>query len=613
MVIVGISAFYHDSAAAIIKDGQILAAAQEERFTRKKHDSAFPEQALHYCLSSQNLTWKDVDAVVYYDKPWLKFERILETYYALAPKGAASFRAGLPVWIKEKALLPRLIRKYIPHDVPLKFSSHHMSHAASAFFPSPFESAAVLTLDGVGEWATATISHGKGKELSILKEMNFPHSVGLLYSAFTQYCGFKVNSGEYKLMGLAPYGNHGSEKVEFYKKQIKNELCHIYEDGGVWLNQDYFRYTTGLEMVNGEKWEKLFQLPQRAGESTLTQDYCDLALAIQEVTEEIVIKLAKTALKITGEKNLCLAGGVALNCVANGALLRNHVCSDLWVQPASGDAGGAVGCALAFYYSHNVKRKVDSEDSMSGSYLGPDFKAEEIKKILDNEQIVYAEIRNPDEYCSVVSDLIQHGNVVGWFQGRMEFGPRALGGRSILADPRSPDIQKTLNLKIKYRESFRPFAPSVIEEDASTLFEAGWKSPYMLLVDKVKANLNFPLPDGYASKGLMEKLYFIRSKLPSITHLDYSARVQTVHKKTNPLYHNLISSFKAKTGYGCLVNTSFNVRGEPIVGSPEDAIRCLFQTEMDTLAIGPFVIEKKNQTQDLITTWKNKPSAYALD
>ena len=613
MKILGISAFYHDSAAALIVDGKIVAAAQEERFTRKKHDSSFPSHAAEYCLATGHTAWDQLDAVVYYDKPWLKFERILETYYALAPKGAASFRAGLPVWIKEKALLPRLIHEHVPKGVPLKFSSHHLSHAASAYYPSPFDSAAILTLDGVGEWATATIGHGKQGELRLLREMNFPHSVGLLYSAFTQYCGFKVNSGEYKLMGLAPYGRHGHELVESYKQKIKSSLCHVYDDGGIWLDQNYFAYTTGLEMVNHSNWEKLFGIPARQAESPLTQAYCDLALAIQQVTEEIVVKLARTARAITGEPNLCLAGGVALNCVANGVLMREKIFDHIWIQPAAGDAGGAPGAALAYYYAQPQKtRPSPIEDGMQGSYLGPEFSPEEIQLLLRNENVVFEELE-PSALCARSAELLSQQQVVGWFQGRMEFGPRALGGRSILGDPRAPDMQKKLNLKIKYREGFRPFAPSVLAEDAKELFEGGWASPYMLLVDQVRPQLRKPLPSDYQDWPLDKRLYFLRSTLPSITHLDYSARVQTVHRDTNPLYHNLITHFKALTGVGVVVNTSFNVRGEPIVGSPHDALRCLFQTEMDALAIGPFLIQKKNQSPTLLADWKEKPSAQALD
>lgn len=613
MKILGLSAYYHDSAAALIIDGNIIAAAQEERFTRKKHDAGFPTHASAYCLREGGITWKDLDAVVYYDKPWLKFERILETYYALAPRGAASFRAGLPVWVKEKALMPYLLGKQIPKKIPIKYSSHHLSHAASAFYPSPFSSAAVLTIDGVGEWATATIAHGHGEKLELLREMKFPHSLGLLYSAFTQFCGFKVNSGEYKLMGLAPYGRHGHADVEKYKSLITTNLCHVYEDGGIWLDQKYFDYATGLEMVQRPLWEQLFGMPTRAPESPLDQRYCDLALAIQQVTEDVVLKLARTACQLTGERNLCLAGGVALNCVANGVIKRSGIVDGLWIQPAAGDAGGALGAALAYYFAHPNHTRTNTADAMQGSYLGPAFDDREIEKELQNGKIVFTALSDEAQLCKQTASLISQGQVVGWFQGRMEFGPRALGARSILGDPRAPDMQKKLNLKIKYREGFRPFAPSVLAEDAGTIFEGGWESPYMLLVDGVSNDLRHPLPPDYQSWPLDQRLYFPRSQLPSITHLDFSARVQTVHKTTNPRYHLLLSEFKALTGFGLVVNTSFNVRGEPIVGTPHDAIRCLFQTEMDALVIGNFIIEKRHQSEEVLASWRALPSALALD
>jgi carbamoyltransferase len=612
--ILGVSAYYHDSAAALIVDGHIVAAAQEERFTRKKHDAGFPAQAAAYCLRAGNLSWQDLDAVVYYDKPWLKFERILETYYALAPRGAASFRAGIPVWVKEKALLPNLLGKQIPKKVPIKYSSHHLSHAASAFYPSPFTSAAVLTIDGVGEWATATIAHGRGEKLEILRELKFPHSLGLLYSAFTQFCGFKVNSGEYKLMGLAPYGRHGHADVEKYKNLITTHLCHVYDDGGIWLDQHYFDYATGLEMVQRPLWEKLFGMPTRAPESPLDQRYCDLALAIQQVTEDVVLRLARTACQLTGERNLCLAGGVALNCVANGAIKRSGLVDGLWIQPAAGDAGGALGAALAYYYAHpGVTRSVVVGDAMQGSYLGPAFTNEEIKHELQKGDVAFTPLSDEAQLCQQTADLLAQGKVVGWFQGRMEYGPRALGARSILGDPRAPDMQKKLNLKIKYREGFRPFAPSVLAEDAVELFDGGWESPYMLLVDGVAEKMRHPLPADYQEWPLDKRLYFPRSQLPSITHLDFSARVQTVHRSTNPRYHQLLSAFKALTGFGLVVNTSFNVRGEPIVATPHDALRCLFQTEMDALVIGDFIIEKSRQSESLIVAWRKLPIALALD
>lgn len=611
MNILGISAFYHDSAAALLKSGEIIAAAQEERFTRKKFDESFPVNAVAYCLKEARLSWNDISAVVFYDKPWLKFERILETYYALAPHGAASFRAGLPVWIKEKALLPRMVRTHVPGNVPLKFSSHHLSHAASAFYPSPFSGAAILTMDGVGEWSTCSIAHGTERTLKIIREMSFPHSVGLLYSAFTQYCGFKVNSGEYKLMGLAPYGVDGGESVERYKRLIKTHLVHIYEDGGIWLDQQYFSYATGLEMVNRESWQKLFGIPLRSADDPLSQPYCDLALAIQQVTEEIVVKLASTARAITGERQLCLAGGVALNCVANSVLRRSKIFDDIWIQPAAGDAGGALGAALAYHYAHEQhSRRVDSHDSMKGAFLGPAHSSAEIKAELDSHGVSFS---TPSQIAKASAELIADGQVLGWFQGRMEFGPRALGSRSILADPRSAEMQKKLNLKIKFRESFRPFAPSVLAEDAAEFFQDGHTSPYMLLIDHLKDELRHPLPSDYAQRSLEERLYFVRSQLPAITHLDFSARLQTVHQHTNPLYHELISEFKKLTGQGMVVNTSFNVRGEPIVESPHDALACFFTTEMDALALGPFLIQKSQQTSAVRERFLSRKQEFALD
>ncbi len=612
--ILGVSAFYHDSAAALLINGEIVAAAQEERFSRKKHDSDFPSLAIHECLKIGNINLNQIDAVIYYDKPWLKFERILETYYALAPRGAASFRAGLPVWLKEKAMLPRLIRKHIPKNIPLKFSHHHLSHAASSFYPSPFESAAIMTLDGVGEWSTATIAHGLGKSLKIIRELHFPHSIGLLYSAFTQYCGFKVNSGEYKLMGLAPYGRHGHERIHYYVSQIKTHLCHIFEDGSIWLDQTYFSYTTGLEMVNRHQWERLFGFPIRESEAGLTQEYCDLALAIQIVTEEIVIKMARTARILTGEKNLCLAGGVALNCVANAALLRAKVFDNVWIQPAAGDAGGALGAALAFYFSQTKsERFIKEQDSMRGAYLGPSFDDQTIKKILIENEISFHHFDAESDLTKNVAERISQGEIIGWFQGRMEFGPRALGARSILADPRSPEMQKKLNLKIKFREGFRPFAPSVLSEDLKDYFDGAFHSPYMLLVDTLKPTLCHPWPSDYQEWPLDKRLYYLRSHVPAITHLDYTARVQSVHKETNPLYHSLISEFKKITGLSMVVNTSFNVRGEPIVGSPFDALKCFFQTDMDALCIGSFVISKNDQNCKTSDFFKSQQSAYGLD
>ncbi|KPM48226.1 carbamoyltransferase family protein [Jiulongibacter sediminis] len=607
MKILGISAFYHDSAAAIIENGEIIAAAQEERFTRKKHDPGFPKNAVEFCLKYAGLSLSELDAIVFYDKPLLKMERLLETYYAFSPKGLRSFLTAIPVWLKEKMFLKKMlytelfeIEKFDKKKVKLLFPEHHLSHAASAFYPSPYEDAAILTLDGVGEWATASIGHGQGKNLTILKELKFPHSLGLLYSAFTYFLGFRVNSGEYKLMGLAPYGRHGSKEVDEYKRIIKEELIEIYDDGSIWLNQNYFNYATGLRMVYDDKWEKLFGFPTRPAESQLEQKHCDLGLAIQEITEEIVILMAKEAQKITGSKNLVMAGGVALNCVANGKLQNAGIFENVYIQPAAGDAGGALGAALAAnYLVFDQERKVDSQkmDEMSGSYLGPMFSDLETELTSKKYKAKYTRFESFEELSKETASLIADGNVIGWFQGRMEFGPRALGARSILGDPRNPEMQKKLNLKIKYREGFRPFAPSVLAEDVEEYFECKTSSPYMLLVHGVQQKRRNQTPDNYESLPILDKLYFLRSDLPSITHIDYSARIQTVHKETNPRYYQLISDFKDKTGVGVVVNTSFNVRGEPIVCTPEDAYRCLMRTEMDYLVIGNYLFDKKEQPE----------------
>jgi len=602
MNILGISAFYHDSAACLIQDGKIIAAAQEERFTRKKHDDKFPVEATKYCLELAGLEIDDLSAVVFYDKPFLKFERLLETYLSFAPRGVRSFITAMPVWLKEKMFLKKLIYdelknvgEYTKSEVNLLFPEHHLSHAASAFYPSPFEEAAILTVDGVGEWATASICHGKGKEITLLRELKFPHSLGLLYSAFTYYLGFKVNSGEYKLMGLAPYGNPKSKLVEEYISKIKNELVDIRDDGSIWLNQKYFDYATGLRMTNEKKWEDLLGFPRREGEGELEQHEADLALAIQKVTEEVVIKLAKTAKKLTGAKAICLAGGVALNCVANGKLQNEGIFEEIYIQPAAGDAGGSVGAALAaFHIFFENERTVEKPDSMQGSFLGPEFHPIDVERSLKKFHAVYKEYSGADLYKKV-AELLDKGNVVGWFQGRMEFGPRALGARSIIADPRRVDMQKKLNLKIKYRESFRPFAPSVLAEDVAEYFELETDSPYMLLVQPVQKGRREPLPKGYHAMPLRKKLAVKRSDLPAITHIDFSARVQTVHRETNPRYWSMINAFKERTGFGLVVNTSFNVRGEPIVCIPEDAYRCFMNTEMDYLVIGDYVFSKIDQ------------------
>ncbi len=617
--ILGISAFYHDSASAILNDGEIVVACQEERFTRKKHDSSFPINSIRYCLNYSGFSINELDAVVFYEKPFLKFERLLTTYYVFAPKGLPSFLNAIPVWIKEKLFMKNLILKELSKienfdkkKLKLLFSQHHLSHAASAFFPSPFKESAILTIDGVGEWSTASISFGKDNSITVLKEMNFPHSVGLLYSAFTYYLGFKVNSGEYKLMGLAPYGDPTSERVKKYKDLIYENIVDVKDDGSIWLNQDYFDYSTGLRMVKEEKWEKLFGFFPRKPESEIEQQHCDLALAIQQITEEIVFKMAETAKKLTGSKYLCLAGGVALNCVANGKLVKKGIFEDIWVQPAAGDAGGAIGSAYAVYHMYFGKeRKVHNIDGMQGAYLGTEYSDLDILKTLRKYKASYTYFEDFDDLCDVVSELLSQGKVVGWFQGRMEWGPRALGNRSILGDARNPEMQKRLNLKIKFRESFRPFAPSVIYEDVRDYFDIDRPSPYMLFIADVVDKRRNPLPDGYNKLSVRDKLYFIRSDIPAITHLDYSARLQTVHEETNPKYYNLLKKFKEKTGYSVIVNTSFNVRGEPIVCSPEDAYRCFMRTDMDFLVLGNFLLDKKKQPE-----WKEEKDwreEYGLD
>jgi carbamoyltransferase len=604
IAILGISAFYHDSAAALVVDGKIVAAAQEERFTRKKHDPGFPINAVKYCLEEAGIDSADLKAVAFYDKPILKFERLLETYYAVTPKGLQSFISSMPVWLKEKMFLKKLIKdelltlgKIDFSKVPLLFPEHHLSHAASAFYPSPYEEAAILTIDGVGEWATASICYGKGKDITILKEQQFPHSLGLLYSAFTYFLGFKVNSGEYKLMGLAPYGDPRSPDVDQYVDIIKANLADIKSDGSLWLNQDYFDYATGLRMVYDSKWEKLFGFARRLPEAELEAKHCNLGLAIQRVTEEVVINMAKEAQRLIGARHLVMAGGVALNCVANGKLHDAGIFQGIFIQPAAGDAGGALGAALTAYHAYFEKeRKVATGlDSMEGSYLGPAFSEKEITGVMRRYKATARSYAFDHEFYHKVGEYIDQGKVVGWFQGRMEFGPRALGARSILGDPRSPETQKKLNLKIKYRESFRPFAPAVLAEDVSEYFEHEDVSPYMLMVKPVKKSRRKALPTGYNQLPLREKLYTLRSDLPSITHIDFSGRIQTVHKETNPRFWELIHTFKSMTGYGVVVNTSFNVRGEPIVCTPEDAYRCFMRTEMDVLVVENFIFLKEEQ------------------
>ncbi len=625
--VLGISAYYHDSAAALLIDGEIIAAAHEERFTRKKHDMSFPMNAARYVLSEADLSVSDLSAIAFYDKPYIKFERLLETYHAFAPRGLQSFLAAVPVWIKEKLFMKKMLWEALAaisgetllRKPPLFFPEHHLSHAASAFYPSPFDKAAILTIDGVGEWATTTICLGEGKDISILKELPFPHSIGLLYSAFTYYCGFKVNSGEYKLMGLAPYGGYQSgDRVKNIKKLILEHLIDIRQDGSILLNMEYFQYPTGLRMCDDEKWETLFQFPKRQPESQLTQPYMDMALAIQQVTEEIILKLADTAVKLTGISKLVMAGGVALNCVANGKLLASGIIDDLWIQPAAGDAGGAVGAALAVHFIGGRKeRNIGGEgtDRMHGAYLGPEFSDQDVVRLCRKYQAPNSYFHDFQELADKVADILAKGEIVGWFQGRMEYGPRALGNRSILGDPRDPAMQKKLNLKIKYREGFRPFAPSVLAEDATEYFDLQAPSPYMLIVAQVKEKrCNPPLEeqhDAALSVDVFHRLYHPRSDIPAVTHIDYSARVQTVDRQTNERYWHLINAFKQKTGYGILVNTSFNVRGEPIVCTPEDAYRCFMRTEMDWLVIGNCLFNKKEQP-----LWEEKESwleTYTLD
>ena len=604
MKIIGISAFYHDSAAALLKDGVIVAAAQEERFTRKKHDPGFPARAMEFCLQYGGVSLSELDAVVFYDKPLLKFERLLETYYAFAPRGFRSFLAAIPVWVKEKIFLKKLIREELAKVDPevagrvkLLFTDHHLAHAASAFYPSPYQESAILTIDGVGEWATASIGFGKGGNIELLKEMKFPHSVGLLYSAFTHYLGFRVNSGEYKLMGLAPYGDPCGENVKNYRRAICEHLIDLKEDGSLWLNQDYFDYATGLSMVRDDKWEELFGLPRRTAESEMDQRHGDLALAIQQITEEIVTRMARTAKELTNARTLCLSGGVALNCVANGRLLRDGIFDDIWIQSAAGDAGGALGAAHAvhhLYFGHE-RHVQGGTDGMQGAYLGPAFSDLDIMTLAERYKAPYQYHGDTEELSRAVAVELAQGKAVGWFQGRMEWGPRALGNRSILGDARNKEMQRRLNLKIKFRESFRPCAPSVLYEDAGTYFETDKPSPYMLLISDVRKSRRNPLPEDYHRPPLRDKLYYVRSDIPAVTHLDFSARLQTVHRETNPRFWSLINAFKAETGCGVIVNTSFNVRGEPIVCTPEDAYRCFMRTDMDCLVLGNFVFDKTRQ------------------
>jgi carbamoyltransferase len=611
MLILGISAYYHDSAAALVRDGVVIAAAQEERFTRNKHDPGFPENAIRWCLESAGATGANIDRVAFYDKPFLKFERLLETYLAFAPRGFASFRKAIPVWIGEKLFQKdmllkelRAVDKDLAQTEKLLFAEHHYSHAASAFYPSPFDEAAVLTMDGVGEWATTSAGIGRGSELSITKEIHFPHSLGLLYSAFTYYTGFKVNSGEYKVMGLAPYG----EAV--YAQAILDNLIDVKPDGSFRLDLNYFDYCTGLTMTNG-RFDALFGGTARKPEELLDQRHMNLAASIQAVTEEVVLRLTRALAAETGMKNLCLAGGVALNCVANGKVLRDRVFENIWIQPAAGDAGGALGAALAACHFHEGQRRhrPAGVDGMNGSYLGPSFAQRDVEQRLAACGAHY-EVLDDAALIDATATALAAEKAVGWFQGRMEFGPRALGGRSILGDPRSPTMQKLLNLKVKYRESFRPFAPSVLREEVAEWFELDSDSPYMLLVAPVKEDRQRPMTDAEQSLFGIDKLNIPRSDIPAVTHVDYSARIQTVHTETNPRYHALISRFKALTGCPVVVNTSFNVRGEPIVCTPEDAFRCFMGSEIEVLVIGNCFMQKERQNPTLKQDYKDE---FVLD
>jgi carbamoyltransferase len=609
MKILGISAYYHDSAAALVVDGEIMSAAQEERFTRKKHDSGFPTHAMRYCLQNAGIEAKDLDFIAFYDKPFLKFERLLETYLAFAPRGFQSFRAALPVWIKEKLFQKDMIAKELKKnlgngvdwDQRLLFSEHHLSHAASAFFASPFERAAVLTMDGVGEWTTTSLAVGNGSSLKVIREIHFPHSIGLLYSAFTYYTGFKVNSGEYKIMGLAPYG------VPRYVDLIRKHLVDIKDDGSFRLNMDYFDYCTGLTMTNG-KFDEVFGGPARKSESNLTQREMDLAASVQVITEEIVLKLARSVARETGETNLCLAGGVALNCVANGKLLRDNSFKNIWIQPAAGDAGGALGAALGGYHLYKgLPRKVAATgDAMKGSYLGPSDEQSDVEKRLTAMGAKFRVLKDAQATVEYCAQALADGKAVGWHQGRMEFGPRALGGRSILGDARSPTMQKLLNLKVKYRESFRPFAPAVLRDKVGEWFDHTGDSPYMLIVADVLDKHRIPMTAEQEKLFGIDKLNVPRSSIPAVTHVDYSARIQTVHEDTNPRYYALIKKFGELTGTPVVVNTSFNVRGEPIVCTPEDSFRCFMGTEIEVLAVENCVLLKEEQDPALKARYETK-------
>nr|MBI1232023.1 hypothetical protein [Cytophagales bacterium] len=613
--ILGISAFYHDSAAALVIDGEVIAAAEEERFTRIKHDASFPINAIRFVLEEGGIASDELDRVVFYEKPFLKFERLLETYHAFAPKGLLSFVKSVPIWTKEKLFMKRRmvreLRAMGQTTVPLFFTSHHLSHAASAYYPSPFSEAAIVTIDGVGEWGTVTISHAKTNRISILREQHFPHSIGLFYSAITYYAGFRVNSGEYKVMGLAPYASADSPSVKVMVEKLKLNVIDIKDDGSILLNMKFFKFATGLTMTHDRRWEGLFGFPRRAFDSNLEETHINMARAGQEILEEVVLKLATTAKKMTGADYLCLAGGVALNCVANAKIRAAHLFSDIWVQPAAGDAGGALGAAYAGYHILGNEPKTSVTDAMKGAFLGPEYSVKDISNTLRKYSIEYEFYNDFDRLCQIVARFIQEGLVVGWFQGKMEFGPRALGNRSIIADPSYPEMQKRLNVKIKNRETFRPFAPAVLEEDAPDFFDIDVSSPYMLFTCLLKAGLRYEMPTDYGSFSLAQRLTQERSKLQAITHVDFSARVQTVSEQTNPKFHRLLREVKALTGRGILINTSMNVRGEPMVCSPEDATRCFLQTDMDVLVLGDFLITKNESNRRLIAS--EKTAKFAPD
>jgi carbamoyltransferase len=604
MYFLGISAYYHNSAAAIIADGKIIAAAEEERFTRIKNDPAFPVNAIRFCLEYSGVTLNELTAIVFYDKPFLKFERLIETYLTYAPKGFTSFLSSMPVWLKEKIFLKSLLYKSLKQVQPfdkkklqILFTEHHLSHAASAFYPSVFEEAAILTIDGIGEWATTTISHGKGRDITILKEIYFPHSVGLLYAAFTYYCGFEVNSGEYKLMGLAPYGNSDSKRVNEWIALIKEKLCSVFDDGSIFLHMEYLNFHTGNTMTNDKKWKELFGFERRRKEERIEQEHCDLAYAIQAVTEEIIIKLAMEAKRLTGADFLCMAGGVALNCVANGKLLERKIFREIYIQLAAGDAGGALGAALAGHYIFSKQQRHISSayDEMQGAYLGPEYDEKEVLRQLNKYKTSFKTFSSEEELLKHIASVLSQGKIVAWHQGRMEIGPRALGARSILADPRSQQMQRDLNLKVKFRESFRPFAPVILAEHVNDYFQLDQPSPYMLIVKKIREQKRLKLPDNFDQLSIEEKLKVPKSEISAATHVDYTSRLQTVHKEMNLKLWNLLNEFYAITGCPALLNTSFNVKDEPIVNTPREAYECFLKTDIDYLVIGNLLFQKENK------------------